>query len=75
MCYCGPGEGGGSLRCHADFLLQSGTSGERLSGMEGGRWGSLLVFECYSHPQGNQVLVIWLFIYLPLLLLAFLLLM
>lgn len=33
------GVGGGSLRCHADFLLQSGTSKERLT--EGG------VFTCW----------------------------
>lgn len=41
MCSTGPGElgGGGSLRCHADFLLQSGTSKERLT--EGG------VFTCW----------------------------
>lgn len=43
------GAGGGSLRCHADFLLQSGTSKERLS-EEGGH---MLVFECYCCPLGR----------------------
>lgn len=66
--------GGGSLRCHADFLLQSGTSKERLT--EGG------MFTCWClnvtvilGGLRNKTLFIFLFTYLILLILPLLLLM